>query len=257
MLARLKHRLARSASMLLGYATHSGIILPLDQSLMSRRVQKSIMNSKYESLEAHSVQLLLRPGDVVLELGAGIGFLSAYLRRHTKVGRIVCYEANPELIPHIIKTHAINGIDDIDVRHGVVLAPPTKRTVPFYIRRDLWASSLSPEGLPAIRVVDVPAVAWADIISEVQPTALIMDIEGGEADLLGFCDLSPIKRIVVEVHPALCGVSGMARMYSALDRQGFRNVSALDGGNVLALECATVERSGQRDPSSLQSSVAQ
>jgi FkbM family methyltransferase len=205
---------------------------------MSWTIERTLARRTYEKDETRAAPRLFERAGTVLELGAGLGFLSACLRRQTNVGRIVAYEANPDLIDYIARVHKTNGIVDIEVRHGIVLpTPPPQSTAPFYIRADMWASSLDPNaGKPVVRTVDVPAFAWADVIADIQPDALMMDIEGGELDLIASCDPGPIKRMMVELHPAVYGVTGMSRIFQGLERHGFVYKSQLSHGSVLALE---------------------
>lgn len=223
-----------------GYAKQSLVKLPIDRRIISQKIERALAKSSYEGKESTAARRLLKEGDTVLELGAGLGFMSACIRRETGAGRIVTYEANPDLIGYITRLHKANGIDDIDLRHGVVLAKPSSSTVPFHIRADMWASSLEPRGEdkdgPVIRTVDVPTFAWADVIADVRPDALIMDIEGGELDLLTLCDPGPVRRMVVELHPALHGITGMSRIFRVLEHHGFNYKPGLSNGNVLALE---------------------
>lgn len=235
MLARLKRSVSKRLGLRTKQAMLQGMTFPSDPRIMPERRMRALKRGSYEAAEARAARSLLQDGDTVLELGAGIGFMSGHLRRHANIGRIVTYEADPELITYIARVHKASGITGVDVRHGVVLANPPAPTVPFYVRQEFCFSSLSPAGKPA-RKIDVPAASWDAVVAEVRPTALIIDIEGGEVDLFQSCDLGPIQRIVVEIHPTMCSLSGMAGMFESLHRQGFRNNAGLDQGTVLALE---------------------
>jgi FkbM family methyltransferase len=207
---------------------------------MSPKIERALAKPKYERAEANAARRLLQREDTVLELGAGLGFMSAILRRETSVGRIVTYEANPNLIDYILAVHRSNGLRNIEVRNAIVLPNPTEPTIPFHIRADMWSSSLSADRSPkdggVTRTVDVPVVAWSDVIAEIQPTALVMDIEGAELDLMTACDPGPIRRMVIELHPDVYGVSGMAQIFTAFDRHGFQYAPTDSKGNVLSLQ---------------------
>lgn len=223
-----------------GYARQQGIRVPVDRTILSDVVERALTGNRYEHWEARLARRLLHPSDTVLELGSGLGFMSALLRRHTPVGRIVTYEANPDLIDYIARLHKLNGISDVEVRHGVVLADPQARSIPFHIRANMWSSSLSPDGSEqeglVLRSVEVPVFAWADVIEEMQPNAVVMDIEGGELGIIDACDFGPIRRMVVELHPRAYGIAGMARIYGALDRHRFVDQLGISHDNVLAIE---------------------
>ncbi|MFP3367124.1 hypothetical protein R0J93_26120, partial [Pseudoalteromonas sp. SIMBA_148] len=82
--------------------------------------------------------------DIIGELGGGIGYISTLCHLQKKAKKIVVFEANPTLITIIEKTHSLNGVT-AEVINAVVLPRKTSETVPFYVRDDFWASSLSKE----------------------------------------------------------------------------------------------------------------
>jgi FkbM family methyltransferase len=205
-----------------GYASIETVRLPIRRPIVSRSREKSLALGRYEPSLTSAVKESLRDNDVVLELGAGLGYISSYLRRQTGVGRIVCYEANPDLIPYIRDVHGLNKVQGVEVRHGVVTPAPPGTTLPFYIRSSTAASSLNETDGPVARIVDVPVIAWRTVVDEVQPTAAIMDIEGAELDVLEADDFGPVRRLVLETHPIVYGTAGLKRLYDALTRHGFQ-----------------------------------
>lgn len=217
------------------HAMNGGIRFPLNHDVLSKKVRRGLRKGTYEIEEAEAAGDLFHDGDTVLELGAGIGFISSYLRKFTNVGRIVAYEGNTNLTPYIKQVHALNGIKGIDVHNAVVLPSPEKEIIPFYVRKEFWSSSLSAEKSGVIDTISVPTKGWSDLIANLSPTALIMDIEGGEVDLLEACDLGPIKRAVIELHPSKSGLSGLAKIHGAITRQGFRIVRESGDRSVISL----------------------
>jgi len=232
-------RLARSTKMRLnrarGHAFVRSIKLPIDRCIMSKTVETLIAEGNYEKSEVRAAEKLVYPGDTVIELGGGLGFVSAHLRRERCPKRIVVFEANPELIPFIRKTHLANGFTDIEVRNGVLLPNPSSKTVAFHVSEDVWASSLSP-AYRTVRIIDVPVFPFEDVIAEIKPKVLVIDIEGGELDLLEAEDLGSVERVVMEVHPMIYGLPGMARLYQSLCRHGFAYDEVRSSGATIAIE---------------------
>jgi predicted RNA methylase len=111
----------RSINRLRGEARVNGIALPIDRSVLSPHMELTLAAGRYERRERALSARIIRSGDVVLELGAGLGFLGSYLRKFTRAGKIVCVEANPHLIPYIARVHALNRIEAIEVLNGVVV----------------------------------------------------------------------------------------------------------------------------------------
>lgn len=211
----------RSLNRLRGGVDVSGVWLPIDRGVLSPRMELSLAGGRYEARERVMATRVIRPGDVVLELGSGLGFISSYVRQCTGAGKIICVEANPRLIPYIRGVHALNAVTDVEVLNGVVVATEGKpQTFPFYCRNDFWASSLS-AALPYDRVVDVPALPLAEILSANRPDVLIMDIEGGEIELMKTPSLGSIRAIVVETHAGEYGDGGIQALENDLARLGF------------------------------------
>lgn len=71
---------------------------------------EAIRTRQYEVPEAKRIGKILRPADVVLEIGAGIGFVTALILKNPAVERVISFEANPLLVPMIQRTLADNGV---------------------------------------------------------------------------------------------------------------------------------------------------
>lgn len=198
-----------------GEARVDGIRLPLDYDVLSANMERTLAKGRYEWGEARYGSRVVSPGDIVLELGAGIGFVSSYIRRHSPAGRIICVEAHPQLIPYIKNVHAINEIRDTTVLHGVVQIEPKDTSVPFYCRRDFWASSLDAHTGPFDSVVKVPSLNFTELLATHEPNVLIMDIEGGELDLLSVGALGTVRAIVLR-YTRTSTVSRALRIYSSV-----------------------------------------
>src|SRR3954463_2179911 len=74
---------------------------------MSRRVEQAISKGGYEREELRVIGLVLSPSDVVLELGAGLGLVSAYCAKRVGSAQVFAFEANPDLHPRIRETYAL------------------------------------------------------------------------------------------------------------------------------------------------------
>lgn len=211
----------RAINRLRGNARVSGIVLPIDRNVLSPHMELTLAAGRYERRERALATRIMRPGDVVLELGAGLGFLSSYLRKFTDAGNIVCVEANPRLIPYIRRVHALNGIDGVELLNGVVVVHgDAPRAFPFFCRRDFWSSSLD-ASLPYDAVVEVGALSFSAILQQHRPDVLIMDIEGGELDVLAAPSAGSIRAAVIETHPGLYGADGLRAVEANLARLGF------------------------------------
>jgi hypothetical protein len=102
----------------------------------------------------------------------------------------------------------------------VAQVPPHPASLPFYCRHDFWASSLDPAEAYE-RAVDVPSLDLAALVDTYKPRVLIMDIEGGELDLMRIDALPHVRAIVLEVHTTTYGQVGLEQLFAAAKRLGF------------------------------------
>ena len=181
-------------------------------------VLHSLYAERYERLERALLPALLQADDRVVELGSAIGFISLVTSRTVDPSRIVMIEANRDLIPEIRRNFATNGIALPDLRHGV--AGTASGTVEFHVDSQFWASTTRPQAGRQHRVDKVDMIDTNALLRQHGATVLICDIEGGEIDLLPALDLSGIKLVIAELHPAVIGQDGVARINEAMAAAG-------------------------------------
>lgn len=185
---------------------------------MTPVIHDALARDCYERTERNMVEAAVRPHDVVLELGAGLGVISALCAKVAK--RVIAYEANPRLIPIIQETYRLNEVDCH--LHQAMLGYQTGFQE-LYLHADFWESSTVPN--PSLERVRVPVINAASVLCTVNPTFLICDIEGGEADL--FKTLSypeDVRKIVVETHPHVIGEKATDRLMADFYAAGFQLV---------------------------------
>lgn len=201
---------------------YMGLRLPLDHSLMSEAILAALYGGYYEADEAHHLPYILQEQERVLELGSGLGLISALCATNSLVEQVMTVEANPLLIPYIRDMHRLNGLGaKIRIMNAVAHPNPSSDTVTFYRRTDLWASSLSPEPWGYEQEVDVPTANLNELIREFRPSLLIVDIEGGEESLFNQIDLGSVRKIMLEVHQSVIGRRGMKAVFDALSQRDF------------------------------------
>lgn len=201
---------------------HFGIRLTIDPEFMSPKLMEVIRSGRYETPEARKIGKITQAGDTVLEIGAGIGFMSALMLRDPNVEKLVSYEANPLLLPKIEQTIRENGIatDNFDLRNGVLTSDGATGTVDFHVHQDFWASSL--RKTPAtIRSVPVPLHDFNAVLRTEKPALIVCDIEGGERALFSGADLSGVRAVYIELHQRVFGGAGMRNVFNTFHKQGF------------------------------------
>lgn len=199
-----------------------GVRVPFVPSIVTPRIEKPLRKSRYEKGEALALKRILKPGDRVLELGAGLGLLSAIAAQVPGVEAVTAVEANPGLMPMIRETHRLNDITSVEVLNAAVTGPGVagKGPLPFYLRRDFWASSMDATSRRYKAVVQVQRVPFEALLAERRPSVIVCDIEGAELGLFEGADLSGVRAVVVELHPKVYGEAGRARVERVLEAAG-------------------------------------
>ena len=216
------------------------ISVPLD-SWMTPVIRQALLADSYERTERDMVEAGVRPWDVVVELGTGLGVISAMCARMCGNEAVTTFEANPKMIPVIKETYRLNGVNPC--LHNAILGPKEDggrsssetAVVPVYLHSDFWRSSTVKD--PSWLLSDwvgtemVPVVESSSVFYYRDVSMLICDIEGGEAELFKTLDLpSSLKKIVIETHPRVIGEKAVDRLLADFYALGFSLIST--GGDV-------------------------
>lgn len=201
---------------------HLGVKLPVNPQFVSPQIAEFIRAGRYETREGKLLDKIIEPGDRILELGGGLGFISTLAAKRPEVEAILVYEGNPKLKEAITQTHKLNGVSNVEIRTGVVFADDSEKSVPFYVRSQFWGSSLEKrEGETAADAVNIPVTSMRDVIAEFKPTMIVCDIEGGEASLFDGSALPGVRRVMLEVHQQHIGRNSMAKLFANMAKAGF------------------------------------
>ena len=114
------------------------IDLWLPDEMASPAIRSVLSSGNYEQQEAWLLSGILQPDEVVLEIGAGMGYISTFCAKHFHVKEVHAVEANPELIPVIKRNHEINAVD-VAVYNEIL--GPEDGEGQFYLHESFWASS--------------------------------------------------------------------------------------------------------------------
>jgi FkbM family methyltransferase len=194
-----------------------GIRLHLDGQWGTPDIRQEIYAGAYEDGEVVILEETLRAGDSYMELGAGIGYITSVACRIVGSAQVTSYEANPELAEVARANARLNHFSPqiVNAALGDAAGDAT-----FYVRRNFWASSLEPS--EDAQPIQVPGVSFREELERVRPTYLMMDIEGGETNLLGRTPIPAcVRAICVETHPQVTGIRPVQDMLVKLIGEGF------------------------------------
>ncbi len=214
-------------------AWYHGIEIAHDPAIISPKIWKRVCRGRYETREIAAAQAMVGAGDRVLELGAGLGLVSAILSKTRPVEKILAIEANPELADFIVDLWKRNGIENADLRSGV-MSREADKTVDFFLRRDFWSSSMEAGSGKYEKRVEVSSWNVTTLVESFEPSVLIVDIEGGEAELFGEAGwLAGVRTIMMELHPDRIGIAAVKGIFDALSTEGFAYHAGCSTGKVV------------------------
>lgn len=214
---------------------YRGLRVPIDGPQVIRPIKDELFANRYEAPEIDALEHVLQPGDRMLEVGVGIGVVSALAAFRVPDARIEAYEANPDLMAPIRRLHEMNGITSIRLENAILEQAPDAPSRPFHIHWSFAESSLIPTA-GSVRSVEVPTEDFTSKLNGFQPDVLVVDIEGGEADLLTGADLSKIRALVLELHPAVLSDDQINAIRATCDQAGLTRRRDLEAGQVTVYE---------------------
>lgn len=194
--------------------------LPLEKMPIGFRSR--FLFDAYEREERILCRKYIQGEDRVLELGGCIGIVSCIcnLRLNDRTKHIVV-EANPDLIIWIEKNRSRNDAQ-FSIEHGMLsrTSDGTFRIEDFIVSGSANTSSG--------KSVSVPVFCIEKVLQKhhFTPTAIIMDIEGGEIDFIqenqSWLSRNPdVRTIITEVHPLIIGEEAIETLHNTLHLLGF------------------------------------
>ncbi len=197
-----------------------GVLIPDDPKVITPAIRNAILEGRYEAEEAWQVPQIIRPGDHVLEIGAGIGFISTLISRQRRVSSILAVEANPQIMDYMVRLHRRNGVRKVRRMNAVLTNEPVASKT-MYLREDFWMGSLLEGPNPYIAKVEVPTINFNALLRAEGVNLIVCDVEGAETALFEDADLAGVDRIFMEIHDHVTGMLSVGRLFARLAGLGF------------------------------------
>ena len=176
---------------------------------------KCIMRNKSDSIAFFEVFLLntndylneftIKENDIVVDIGAHIGYYSIYSSEKVKNGKIFAFEPYRESFEVLIKNLEINQIDNVISQNMGVTENSGINTL--YLKKDFSIGNSIYKNIETDSKVEIKTICLQDIIENnnlQRINILKLDCEGAEYEILLNLDpqiLQRIDKIVTEVHP--------------------------------------------------------
>ncbi len=210
----------------------SGVSLEVPDRLLTPRIRDRLETGHYEANEARAAQLMIDYGDRVLELGAGVGYISTICAMLAGAQNMMSVEANPRLLNTIRTNLDRNDCEEAVLLHGAIVGAPVKGArVHLKNAHAFWASSMgAPEEEGAI---SVPALVMGDLLEAHKPTVVIMDVEGAEADLFDAPWPDFVRVVALELHPDRYPDTVIKRIFDGMSASGLIYAPDLSRGALI------------------------
>jgi FkbM family methyltransferase len=170
---------------------------PVDAGLIIPEIRSAVRDGTYSAEVIHQLPDMVRSGDRVLVIGAGLGIVSTLIAKRMGVARVIATEPDIRLIPHLKKVHALNGVPWVETINAV-LDCESKGRVPFFARRDLRDSSPVPNGGPWECAMMVPCVDMDLVLTEEQISLVVCEAPISPALLRTCAEHQSVERILVD-----------------------------------------------------------
>ncbi|MDQ6815478.1 MAG: FkbM family methyltransferase, partial [Bacteroidota bacterium] len=203
----------------------NSVYLNITDPIISKPLFGNIIFGDYEFDENKILKKTIDKDDVLLELGTGLGYNSISAAKINN-NKVVTYEGNPNLIPLIKQNMKKNSVK-FRLENKIVLSKNFEDAdCEFNIFEDFWSSSLKSniDG-KIVRKVTVKSYDINRVLREVQPSYLIVDIEGGEEDFFEDCSFlqnSSVRKILLELHANIIGEDKCSMVIENILKSGFK-----------------------------------
>lgn len=154
----------------------------------------------------------VKAGQTVIDVGANIGYFSVLLGYLIgPEGKLICYEANPDLYRYLLDNLSINYLHDRTQAHQLAVFSEETELIFYQSQRYMGNSSIQRHNenyhkhyVDQIREVRVKTAMLSRDLGQIGPIDMLkIDIEGGEYHaFVGMGDLvkKQIKTVILEVN---------------------------------------------------------
>jgi FkbM family methyltransferase len=199
---------------------------------ISVAMQEALSQGRYEQVEVQLCRDVLSPSDTVVEIGSAIGFLGIFAMKHLGVVEYRSIEANSQTAELLAANYVRNGlVADVVVAALAAADGP----VALSVGADFWTNTTVRPDEQTSPSMWVRGCTLATLLADVpfEPSTLIVDVEGAETCLNGNRLPESVKKLIIELHPALIGAPAAFEVLKQLMNQGFYVRATLDTTYVL------------------------
>ncbi|MCP4822236.1 MAG: FkbM family methyltransferase [Shimia sp.] len=214
--------------------TLKGIEVGIPDWLKDTRIEAKLASGDYENKESAAALRRVKQGWRVLEIGAGLGYVSSICAQAAGAENVMSVEANPKMLDPIRANLARNGQDGVTLVHGAVVGDAHKEeSVTFRAGALFWGGSLVEKDSSFDDLVEVPAVPIGHLLAIHEPHFVMMDIEGGEQFLFDEKWPKCVRHVVLELHLSKYPRKTLKKIVDCMSRSGLTYDPATSSGRTL------------------------
>ncbi|MGR3650114.1 MAG: FkbM family methyltransferase [Shimia sp.] len=214
--------------------TLKGIEVGIPDWLTDTQIAAKLASGDYENKESAAALQRIKKGWRVLEIGAGLGYVSAICAQAAGAENVMSVEANPKMLDPIRANLARNGQSDVTLVHGAVVGNAhDAETVKFRAGALFWGGGLVEEGTSPEDMVEVPAVPIGHLLAIHEPQFVMMDIEGGEQFLFEEKWPKCVRHVVLELHLSKYPRKVVKKIVDCMSRSGMTYDPGTSSGRTL------------------------
>jgi len=195
---------------------HRGMWVPVGEPL-SETARQSLFSGCYELLESDMLKEKLELSDRVVEFGSGLGVTATVCANICGSESTYTYEPNPELIPLIRKVFDMNNVNPT-LHNAAVAKEPGEEDL--FVNEDFFSTSIYKRENTKSKI-RCQTVGLANVLKGIQPTFVLMDIEGAEYDLIGSEIHSSVRKFLLEKHEGALGSEKIEEVLDWITHEGF------------------------------------
>lgn len=228
---RLKAKYAASVIFNPKVYLYENIRIPLGSSPAHQARRRDFYRGLHERGEMETIRHLIRPDDIVLELGSGLGIVSTFIAQRLSDSRnLHTFEANPELLEPIKSVFQANNVRP-NLYNTAVGQEDGQREF-FFNANNMSSSVHRREG--AAKPELVAMASMSRLLREIRPTFVVFDVEGAEAEIFK-AEIPPEVRVLCgELHPNIIGDDGVSTVIRTILDSGFDFIADRSCGRMVA-----------------------
>ncbi|MEL7098987.1 MAG: FkbM family methyltransferase [Pseudomonadota bacterium] len=207
-----------------------GVALPLSAAIPGR-IRGALKRGEYDAPLARAALDTGQAGDIVVDLGAGLGFTSALMTRRGKAAEVHAFEPQTELADIIREVHRLNNVTG-----SVTEATLGKRKgkADLHVGSHLLRASLAFDPGQETCPQSIDVLNAKTTLKSLKASLLICDIGGAEAAVLPDLDLSALRAVIVRLHPKLIGADGVREVFSCAQEAGLAYNPGASNGKIVS-----------------------